>query len=113
MTETTQTQGRTTIAPEVLVSIAKLSAMSVPGVFHMAPVPTQVSTLLKPRGTDGVNISVTGNLVTVDLYLILNNDVNVREVSKSVQSRVARAIREMVGLEPGTITIHVEDIHYS
>jgi uncharacterized alkaline shock family protein YloU len=113
MTEATQIQGRTTIAPEVLVSIAKLSALSVPGVYHMAPVPTHVSTFLKPRGMDGVHIAVTGNLVTVDLYLILNKDVNVREVSKAVQTRVARAIREMVGLEPGTITIHVEDIHYS
>jgi uncharacterized alkaline shock family protein YloU len=113
MTEATHIQGKTTIAPEVLVSIAKLSALCVPGVYQMAPVPSQVSNFLKPRQTDGVDITVTGSLVTVDLYLIIQSDMNVREVAKAVQTKVARAIREMVGLEPGTITIHVEDIHYS
>ncbi|MBE3119239.1 MAG: Asp23/Gls24 family envelope stress response protein, partial [Candidatus Atribacteria bacterium] len=48
----------------------------------------------------------------VDLYLVLDNDVNIREVSRTVQQTVARAIAEITGLEVGHVNIHIEDIDY-
>lgn len=113
MTEETRPQGKTTIASDVLISIAKLSALSVPGVFQMANAPADMSRLFKTTRNDGVHVTVDGNLVSADLYLIMNSDVNVHEVSKTVQTHVARAISEMVGLEVGKINIHVEDIHFN
>ena len=113
MTEGTRPQGKTTIAPDVLISIAKLSALSVPGVYQMAETPAVVSNLFKHRKQDGVQIVVEGDMVSVDLFLILNSDVQVLDVSKKVQNQVARAISEMVGLDAGKITVHVQDIHYS
>jgi uncharacterized alkaline shock family protein YloU len=55
---------------------------------------------------------VEDNNVIVDLYLILESDINIREVSRSVQQTVARAIVEMTGLEVGHVNIHIEDIDY-
>ena len=57
-------------------------------------------------------MSVEDNIVLVDLYLVLASDVNIREVSRTVQSTVARAIVEMTGLEVGHVNIHIEDIDY-
>jgi len=109
---TENNQDKTTVAPEVLTTIAKLTALSVPGVSQVAPVSGGVNRFFK-RGTgDGVRIEAEDNTVYIDMHLILKEDVNIREVSRNVQQDVTRAIEEMVGMEVGTINIHIEDIDY-
>jgi len=103
-------QGKTTVSPDVLVTIARFSALSVQGVSRMAQVPGGVNRLFKRGIGDGVRIEVQDNVVTANLYLILRKHVNVREVSRNVQNQVARALQEMVGMEIGGIEIHIEDI---
>jgi uncharacterized alkaline shock family protein YloU len=104
--------GKTTVAPDVLVNIARLSALSVAGVSRMADVSGGVNRLFKRGIHDGVRIEVEDNIVVVDLYLVLKEDMNIREVSRNVQQQVARAIQEMVGMEIGSIEIHIEDIDF-
>jgi uncharacterized alkaline shock family protein YloU len=111
MTEEYNT-GRTTVAPDVLVTIAKMSALSVPGVSRMANVSGGVNRLFKRGIHDGVRIEVEDNVVVASLYLVLKQDVNIREVSRNVQTQVTRAIQEMIGMEVGSIDIHIEDIDY-
>ena len=108
----TQHQGKTTIAPDVLITIARLSALSVPGVSHMAQVTGGVNRLFKRGIHDGVRIEVEDNVIVANLYLVLHKDVNIREVSRNVQSQVARALQEMVGMDVGEVQIHIEDIDY-
>jgi len=106
------TQGKTTVSPDVLTTIARLAALSVPGVSRLAPVSGGVNRFFK-RGTgDGVRIEIEENTVTADLHLVLQENVNIREVSRNVQQNVARAIQEMVGMEVGQVNIHIEDIDY-
>jgi uncharacterized alkaline shock family protein YloU len=103
--------GKTTLTPDVLLTIARMAALEVEGVNRMAPVRGGVNTLLG-RGNDGVRMVVEDNDVFVDLHLVLDEDVNIREVSRSVQQAVARAVAEMTGLEVGHVNIHIEDIEY-
>ena len=105
-------QGKTTVAPDVLVTIARLSALSVPGVSRMANVSGGVNKLFKRGVHDGVRIEVEENVIFANLYLVLKPDVNIREVSREVQQHVARALQEMVGMDIGEIEIHIEDIDY-
>ena len=105
-------QGKTTVAPDVLVTIARLSALSVPGVSRMANVSGGVNKLFKRGVHDGVRIEVEDNVIVANLYLVLKPDVNIREVSREVQQQVARALQEMVGMDIGEIEIHIEDIDY-
>jgi uncharacterized alkaline shock family protein YloU len=93
----------TTIAPDVLHSIARLSALKVPGVHAANP---------RRGAPEGVQVKVTDSVVDVDIYLVLDKDRNLRQVSREVQVAVARAIEEMVGMQAGIINIHIEDIHY-
>jgi uncharacterized alkaline shock family protein YloU len=102
--------GKTTVSPDVLVTIARLSALSVPGVSRMAHIPGGVNRLFKRGIGDGVRIEVENNTVVANLYLILKQHVNIREVSRNVQHQVARALQEMVGMDIGGIEIHIEDI---
>jgi len=105
--------GKTTIAPEVLVSIAQLAALSVEGVSHLTPVPREVNTLFKKGLAEGVDISVEDDVVYIDLYVVLKRDFNVRDVSHNIQNQVSRSISEMVGMDVGKINIHVEDIAFA
>jgi uncharacterized alkaline shock family protein YloU len=106
------TQGKTTVSPEVLTTIARLSALGVPGVSRLAPIPGGVNRLFKKGSGEGVRIETEENVVFVDLHLILKQDVNIREVSRNVQQQVTRAIEEMVGMDVGHVNIHIEDIDY-
>ena len=109
---TENTQGKTTVSPEVLITIASLAALEVPGVSRLAPVSGGVNRLFRRGTSDGVRIEAKDNIVFADLFLILKDGVNIREVSRNVQSNVARSIQEMVGMEIGEINVHIEDIDF-
>jgi uncharacterized alkaline shock family protein YloU len=108
-----KTIGKTTIAPDVLVSIAQLAALSVEGVSHLAAVPREVNTLFKKGLSEGVDVMVEDNLVYIDIYVVLKRDLVIRDVCHNIQAQVARSISEMVGMDIGKVNIHVEDIDYS
>lgn len=111
MSEQITLPGKTTIAPDVLVTIAQLAATSVPGVKRLSPMPGGVQRLFKlGMNDDGVRITVEGEAVYTDVYVIIEQDAQVREVSRAIQSQVAHAISEMVGMEVGRVNVHVEDI---
>jgi uncharacterized alkaline shock family protein YloU len=103
--------GKTTLTPEVLLTIARMAALEVKGVKRMAPVKGGVNSLFG-RGNDGVRIVIEDSNAFLDLYLVLDNDINIREVSRTVQQTVARAISEITGLEVGHVNVHIEDIDY-
>ncbi|NPV85166.1 MAG: Asp23/Gls24 family envelope stress response protein [Anaerolineae bacterium] len=111
MSETVTMPGKTTIAPDVLLTIARLTALSVPGVARLANVSGGVNSIFKGGVYEGVRIAVDHGIVNVDIYVILQRDVNVREVCRNIQAHIARAISEMVGMEVGRVNIHVEDIN--
>jgi uncharacterized alkaline shock family protein YloU len=113
MTESSRPPGKTTIAPEVLVTIARLTALSVPGVSHLASTPSEVERFFNRSSSEGIKITIENELVYADIYVIVQADFNVRDVGRAIQSQVSRAISEMVGMEVGKINVHVEDIDYS
>lgn len=113
MNDTETYLGKTTIAPEVLLTIAQLTTLNVNGVSRLSHVQTPVNQLLKrTQKREGVLIEVVDDVVYVDIYVVLKNDVNVRDVSHNIQHEVSRAISEMVGMSVGRVNIHIEDIDY-
>lgn len=113
MNDETNTLGKTTIAPEVLVKIATLTTLSIPGVNRLAANPSSVDRLLSRSVDEGVRIVIENDTVYVDLYVILNHDANLRDVCRTIQKKVSRAVSEMVGMEIGRVNIHVEDIEHT
>lgn len=105
-------QGATTIAPGVLVTIAQLTALGVPGVVRLTTPPAGINRWFRRATGEGVILSIDDDSVSVELHLILTHDVNVRDVSREVQRDVARAIREMVGMKVDRIDVHIEDIDF-
>lgn len=113
MSETPRPPGKTTVAPEVLLTIAKLTTLKVPGVSRLNPAVGSINRLLNPGASEGVRLEIHDDLVYADLHVILKHDTNIREVSRNIQRSVARALSDMVGMSIGRINIHIEDIDYS
>lgn len=115
MMSETPAPGKTTIAPDVLLSVAKLTALDVDGVARLSMRPSGVNRLLQRRNQhadNGVKIVIEEDQVTIDLYIILEKDVNIRQTSRTIQKNVTRAITDMVGMDVGDVNIHIEDIDF-
>jgi uncharacterized alkaline shock family protein YloU len=107
-----EAQGKTTIDTGVLVEIARLAALSIPGVTGLAQNPQAVNNLFSKGYANGIKVDVENNTVYIDLYLTLANEANFYDTSQEVQKKVARSIIEMVGMDVGKINIHIEDITF-
>jgi len=105
--------GKTTVSPEVLHKIAHLTTLSVEGVSRMANVRSRFQNFFDKEDWQGASVVIKDGKVFVDIYVILMSDLNVREISREIQSRVSRAISEMVGMEAGGVNIHIMDIDFS
>jgi uncharacterized alkaline shock family protein YloU len=106
-------QGKTTIAPDVLIAITRLTTLGVHGVSQMSPVSGGVNRYFQKGASEGVRLQVKDGIVSADLYIILEKNFIIKDVSLKVQQQVHRAITETVGMPVGMINIHVEDINYS
>jgi uncharacterized alkaline shock family protein YloU len=114
MSEKPVTPGKTTISIDVILTIARLTTLDVPGVSRMSRVPSRrfKSMLLYRQDEDGLHIEVEDDTVYAEIYVILESDVNIREIGRNIQTAFARAITDMIGMQVGSINVHVEDIDY-
>ncbi len=115
MSEQAVTPGKTTISIDVILTITRLTTLSVPGVSRMSSVPSRrfKTMLLHRQEQNGLHIEVEDDLVYTDIYVVLDADVNIREVGRNIQIAVARAITDMIGMQVGVVNVHVEDIDYN
>lgn len=104
--------GKVIIAPNVLVTIAKLTTLSVPGVAKMSPGWSGgVNRLLGRTGpSEGVNIDVEDDIVSVDLYIIVEAGAEMLRLSRQIQAKVTRAIKDMVGMPVKEVNVHIQDV---
>ncbi len=107
-----ESRDRTTIAPEVLITIARRAALEVEGVAGLARVSGGVNRLFRRDDADGVRIEVKDDVVSAEIYLVVKAGMNLREVSREVQQAVTRSMEDIVGLEVGHININIEDVTF-
>ncbi|HML22168.1 MAG TPA: Asp23/Gls24 family envelope stress response protein [Aggregatilinea sp.] len=103
-----------TIAPGVLLTIARLASLEVPGVVRMGNTPGGVDRLFRRvPAANGVQLAINDGTVTAHLYVVADATVNLRDMCMSVQKSVARSIREILGMKVESVNVHVEDVHFS
>ena len=95
--ETGAISGMVTVEPEVLETIARFSALSVPGVEQL--VEKDVDRILGLQGKSVV-IHVEAGKVTVDLSIVAGPEISLLRLGRAVQYEVTRASQNMIGM-PG------------
>jgi uncharacterized alkaline shock family protein YloU len=106
--------GTVTIAPEVLVTIVRLATEEIPGVHSMSTDWTRdVNRFLGNTSVgDGVQTSVQGEQVSVDLYVVVEPESNMLELGRRIQVEVTRSIEDLLGMQVQDVNVHIEDVYY-
>lgn len=101
--------GSVTVEPGVLETIARLTALGVPGVVRIAE--KDVDRLLGISGKS-VAVQVQEGQVRVDLHLIAGPNMSLLRLGQSVQYEVTRAIQKMIGMPVERVDVYIEDVVY-
>ena len=107
--------GQVTIAPGVLVTIVQLTTQDIPGVHAMTTNWSRdVSRFFGGVNVgDGVQIRVHEDDVTIDVYVIVEQNASMLQLARRVQNEVARAVQEMTGMGIQEVNVHITDVYYS
>jgi uncharacterized alkaline shock family protein YloU len=105
--------GNTSVSTEVLSKIARLTTLSVDGVSRMENCFGGLEKLVGSEDCKGVKVQIKDGAVFVDVYVILMSNMNIRDISREIQSRVSRTISEMVGMHVGGVNVHIIDIDFN
>lgn len=109
ITQTDGDIGRITIAPQVLVTTARLTALAVPGVARLVA-PPGVGRLFN---TEGVRIQIDDDSVYVKIYVMTEPGVNLLGIGRKIRTEVTRALENMVGVEVEAVDVYIEDVAFS
>ena len=103
-----------TLAPGVLLTIARLATLDVPGVVRMGRTPGGVDRLRRRvPSANGVQIAVDDDSVTAHLYVVADASANLREMSVQIQRSVERSIRDLLGMRVESVNVHIEDVAFA
>ena len=103
------------IAEEVIAAIAVGAVREVEGISGMmtgmgSSVTDLVNKKSAQKGTRGVRIDMTGDTVSLDLYVMVRYGVAIPEVAENAQRAVMSAVEAMTGCIVGAVNIHVGGI---
>lgn len=104
--------GKVIIAPQVLLTIVRLTTLATPGVVSLThTLAGNVGRLLRwQRPDQGIKMRVEDDVVYIDLYIVVEPNVKLLELGRRVQDETTRAINEMLGMHVGEVNVHIEDV---
>ncbi len=102
--------GSVRIAPNVLATVAALSALSVPGVARLGDASSVGRLMGRDAPYPGVKVEVKAGRATIDLHLATRLGVNALEVGEQVQRLVSEAVPTMIGMPVDQVHVHIDDV---
>ncbi len=101
--------GSVTVEPSVLETIARLTALEVPGVVDIAQ--REVDRILGVPGKS-VEVQVQKGRVLVELHIVAGPEQSLLQLGRKVQHEVTRAVQQMLGMPVEAVNVHIEDVVY-
>lgn len=107
-----QTLGTVAIHPSVVATVARLTALAIPGVVRLGSSQKYGVGRMLPRTSigRGIDVSFSDGAITVELHVVAEAQVNLMELGQRLQSEVSRAIRELIGMEVQAVHVCIRDI---
>ncbi len=107
----TEVRGKVTIAPGVLTTIVRQTALEQKGVARLAPTPPKVRGLLAGSAVDnGILVVVTDEGVQVELHVVASANTNMLKLGETLQNSVRQALEVMVGMPVTTVDVFIDDV---
>ena len=109
-----QSLGVINISPNAIAMVAGIAAMQCFGVVGMTSRNLQdgISELLlgKDNLTKGIEVAIEDDYVYVDLYIIVDYGVRIKEVAHNVMENVKYAIENQLGLQISKVNVVVQGV---
>lgn len=107
-------RGEVKVADDVVASIAALAAAEVDGINGMTDNfghKFMKSVGIHTGSGSGVRVDIAGNMVRVDMAVVLEYGHNIMETSRKAQDKVKSAIETMTGLNVTDVNIRITGIN--
>lgn len=108
--------GTVSFATDVVATIAGLAATEVEGVSSMSSPSSGLADMFSRRSTrnftKGVRVDLDGNMVTVDITIVVEYGSPVPDVARGIQENVKKAIETMSGLTVHSVDVHVSGVSF-
>lgn len=108
--------GNIKISNDVVAAIASVSAEEVNGVAHMyTSIPDVIAEKFagKKNQSKGVKVSVDENGISLELVIVADFGVRLREVCEAVQNNVRQNVGTMTGMTVTQVNVRVENVSFS
>lgn len=105
--------GSIIIENEVIARYAGFSAVECFGIVGMAAVSVKDGLVKLLKGdsiTNGINVVVEGNRLTIDFHIIVAYGVSISAVTENLMSTVQYKVEEFTGMTVDKINIFVEGV---
>jgi uncharacterized alkaline shock family protein YloU len=105
--------GGLTIPNEVIAQIVGFTVLECYGVVGMAAssLTQGVARLLsRERITQGVSVRRDGDVLAIDLYVVVEFGLNLAEVASTVRTRVIYNVEKLTRMKVGSVQIHVQGV---
>jgi uncharacterized alkaline shock family protein YloU len=104
-------QGKVTIAPAVLTTIVRQTALEEGGVSQLASLPAKVRGLRAGGATEeGILVAVTEQGVQVEVHVVAAAQSNMLKLGEALQANITRAIQDMVGMQVIWVNVFIDEV---
>jgi len=106
----TSAYGKVTYANEVVATIAGLAAQEIKGVFSLTG--GVVSDFLSSKVGKGVRVELGTEEVAIDLSMVIDFGVIIKDVASAVQENVKKSVEMMTGLRVVEVNVLVQGVNF-
>lgn len=107
--------GNIKISADVVSTIAGIAANEIDGVAGMySGIAGGIAEFLsnKKNPSKGVKVEMTGNTVTIDLYIVVKYGKRIPELAWEIQENVKNSVESMTGMNVEKVNIHVDGVSF-
>jgi uncharacterized alkaline shock family protein YloU len=103
------------ISHQAIASVACQSALSSYGVVGLAPknLVEGIANVILKDPTLGVEVNYDGNMVDLDLYIIIEYGTRIKSVAATVAHQVQYQVEHTIGLPVRQVNVHVRGLRIS
>jgi uncharacterized alkaline shock family protein YloU len=106
-------QGKIEVAPRAIASLVAQAVTRSYGVVGMAPANLRDSVgqvLRKEDQHRGITVRIDKDVITVDIYIVVEYGTRISEVAQQAITTVSYALKQSLGLPVAAINIHVQGV---
>jgi uncharacterized alkaline shock family protein YloU len=115
MTGETTPIGSIHVSPRAIATIAYQAALESYGVVGLAPknLISNLTNVLVKDPTQGVEVNYDGEIIIIDMYIVIEYGTRIKSVARSVANTVRYQVEKALGMPVNQVNIHVSGLRIS